>query len=382
MFQPPDATPPAIVQPAEVSTLPSAIRYKPVTVDDLRSAILQTRGAPDVAPMESMHTAAKRADTSVEISNRPERCSYQVVYVNGIRTSERDAMTSTMAARRHLGVPECEAKLLYNPPENIGAAALRVSGGLVSSRLGAYAEPSCVQELEQIIQGALSAENKRLIIVGHSHGSIIIQNAFDRVYDRWKTDPASEKQWHQGSKNIEVILYAPLVSSIAPGPRAIGLVHSLDLPARGLGGIQTAVASSKHYAGWRESQSVQKVVFTPAGIDYRAVLTDPQQVHSSLDLILADREFNFRVLSNDPLTKSPNPMIFAVNLAESIREGRRSDVLHRDLIIKGCELYGPSFCRPFVSSLDTPSQSSARHIGKFVIDGKLLERVEAGHAQR
>jgi hypothetical protein len=382
MFQPPDVNPPAVVQPAEVSSLPSAIRNKPVSVAELRSATFQLSDASDVTPTTTVSAATKRDETPREISNRPEHCSYQVVYVNGIRTSEHDAKTSTMAARRHLGVAECEATLLYNPPENIGAAALRISGGLVSSRLGAYAEPSCVQELEQIIQDALISGNKRLIIVGHSHGTVIIQNAFDRVYDRWNTDQVASRQWFQASRNMEVILYAPLVSTIAPGPRAVGLVHSHDLPARGLGGLQTAIASTKHYAGWRESQNVETVVYTPREIDYRGLLTDPQQVHSSIDLILADREFNFRLLSADPLSKSSDPMVFAVKLADSIREGRRSDVLHRDLIIKGCELYGPSFCRPFMSNFDKSSEANALQLGKFVIDGKLLERVQAAAEQR
>jgi hypothetical protein len=75
-------------------------------------------------------------------------------------------------------------------------------------------------------------------------------------------------------------------------------------------------------------------------------------------------------------------MIFALRLADSIREGRRSDVLHRDLIIKGCELYGPSFCRPFMSNFDKSSEANALQLGKFVIDGKLLERVQAAAEQR
>lgn len=181
---------------------------------------------------------------------------------------------------------------------------------------------------------------------------------------------------------MEIILYAPLVSTIAPGPRAVGLVHSLDLPARGLGGLQTAITSTKHYTGWRESQNVETVVFTPRGIDYRGLLTDPQQVHSSIELILADREFNFRLLSTDPLTKGSDPMIFAVKLADSIREGRRSDVLHKDLIIKGCELYGPSFCRPFMSNFDSSAASDTSYLGKFKIEGKLLDRVRASREQR
>jgi hypothetical protein len=316
------------------------------------------------------------------ISNRPEGCSYEVIYVNGIRTSQKDAQTSAMVARRHLGVAECEAKLLYNPPENLGAAALRISGGLVSSRLGAYAEPLCVQELEQSIEDAIVSGNKRLIIVGHSHGTIIIQNALGRVYDRWNDDPVAARRWLQASRNVELILYAPLVSNVVPGPRTCGLVHSFDLPARGLGGLQTAVATAKHRAGWRESQKIETVVFTPQGMDYRGLLVDPQQVHSSIDLILADREFNYRLLSTDPLTKSPNPVVFAVKLADSIREGRRSDPLHRDLIIKGCEHYGPSFSRPFMSNFEPSADADACYLGKFVIEGGLFERVRASQEQR
>jgi hypothetical protein len=376
MFQSPDATPPAFVQPAETSAIPSAIRNRPVSLSEFQSSTLLTRGSGGVNP-SPVASSTKPQQTPHEISNRPEHCSYQVIYVNGIRTSEQDAKTSTVAARRHLGVAACEAKLLYNPPENLGAAALRISGGLVSSRLGAYAEPSCVQELEQIIDNAIVSGNKRLVIVGHSHGTVIIQNAFDRVYDRWNETPVSARQWLRVSRDMEVILYAPLVSTIAPGPRAVGLVHSLDIPARGLGGVQTMIASSKHYAGWRQSQSIETVVFTPRGIDYAALMTEPQQVHSSIELILANNDFNFRLLSTDPLTKSPNPMVFAVRLADSIREGRRSDQLHKDLIIKGCELYGPSFCRPFMSNFDSSGDSGACHLGKFVIDGKLLERVRA-----
>lgn len=382
MFQPPDATPPAVVQPADASALPSAIRTRPVSVSDLRSATLYMPGSSAEASARPTSTASKPHETTYEVSNRPEHCSYQVVYVNGIRTSERDARASAMTARRHLGVAECEATLLYNPPENMGAAALRISGGLVSSRLGAYAEPSCVQDLERIIQDALTSGNKRLIIVGHSHGTVIIQNAFDRVYDRWNTDPAATRQWLQASRNMEVILYAPLVATIAPGPRAVGLVHTLDLPARGLGGLHTAIASTKHYTGWRESQNVETVVFTPQGIDYRGLLSDPRQVHSSIELILADREFNFRLLSTDPLSKRSNPVIFATKLADSIREGRRSDNLHRDLIIKGCDLYGQNFCWPFMSNFDVAEDSNACHLGKFTIDGKLLDRVRASREQR
>jgi len=381
MFQPPDMTPPAEVRPAEPSTVPSAIRNRPTNISELHSATFQMRDAPGAKPSQREATTNPQQSAHA-ISNRPEGCSYEVIYVNGIRTSQQEAQTSAMAARRHLGVAECEAKLLYNPPENLGAAALRISGGLVSSRLGAYAEPSCVHELEQIIEDAIASGKKRLIIVGHSHGTIIIQNALDRVYDRWNDDPVAARQWLNASRNMEIIFYAPLVSNVVPGPRTCGLVHSLDLPARGLGGLQTAVASAKHHVGWRQSQKIETIVFTPQVMDYPGLLVDPQQVHSSIDLILADREFNYRLLSTDPLTKSSDPVIFAVKLADSIREGRRSDILHRDLIIKGCELYGPSFSRPFMSNFESSRDSGACYLGKFVIEGGLLERVRASQEQR
>ena len=154
MFQPPDMTPPAEVRPAETVSIPSAIRTRPSNLSELQSATSEIRDATDAGDSQPTD-ATKAQQRAPEISNRPENCSYEVVYVNGIRTSEQDARTSTMAARRHLGVAECETTLLYNPPEHLGASALRISGGLVSSRLGAYAEPSCVQELEQILENAL-----------------------------------------------------------------------------------------------------------------------------------------------------------------------------------------------------------------------------------
>jgi hypothetical protein len=71
-----------------------------------------------------------------------------------------------------------------------------------------------------------------------------------------------------------------------------------------------------------------------------------------------------------------------VKLADSIREGRRSDVLHRDLIIKGCELYGPSFCRPFMSNFDASHEPDSCYLGKFVIEEDLLERIRAAQEKR
>jgi hypothetical protein len=212
--------------------------------------------------------------------------------------------------------------------------------------------------------------------VGHSQGSLAIQNAFDRVYDEHQESPYLKRIWEERSKRIEVILYAPLVRTLAPGPQAVSLLNSCDLPARGIGALQRAISSSKHYLGYRPHQAIQTVIYSPGSNQLTELLASPLQVHESFQLILDNVDFNMRLLGENRKTKELDGELFATNLAQSILNGRRSDALHYELILKGCERFGAEFAVTFLSCTHSGGRPDARYIGNFVVHGKRLERVE------
>jgi hypothetical protein len=273
-----------------------------------------------------------------------------------------------------LGSEECSVTLVYNPEENIGASGVKIIGSLTSSRLGKKAEPQCVSELRALTQHAIECPSDRLIIVAHSHGSLIVQNALDRCYDEYCARSDRKTTWNEGSKRIDIIFFAPLVRTVAPGPNAVSLLNSADIPARGIGIFSKAVANTKHYTGWRPQQGIQTIIYTPERNRIPDLAIQPSVVHDSINLILDSTEFNFRLMSSDPKTKEPNASIFASNLAQSIRMGKRSDQMHYELIIKGCDQFGAPFARAFLG--ETSAHDTHHSIDRFEIRGPRLERIQ------
>jgi hypothetical protein len=316
------------------------------------------------------------------ISNRPPHAKYRVVYVNGIRTSEPDAHKAATLVRTSLGVERSECKVLYNPEESTAEAGIKILGSGISSRLGARSEPETVHAICGLLRESLLSSHDRVVLVGHSQGSMVIQNALDRVYDAFHESPKLRRDWQERSNRIEVILYAPLVRTLVPGPEAVSLLNSCDLPARGIGAVQRAVTSSKHYLGYREHRAIKTVIYSPARNQLPELLFDPSKVHESFQLILDSVDFNFRLLAEDPATKEIDSALYANNLAKSILTGRRSDLLHHELIITGCEKFGADFAWRFIRLTTAGPIKDARYLGNFVLEGARLQRLHETAAQR
>lgn len=316
------------------------------------------------------------------ISNRAPGSTYHVIYINGIQTSAHAAETASVLVKRAFGVEQCETKVIYNPIENIGSSGLKILGSITSSRLGGHAEPECVQQLRIAIKSAIENPSDRLILVGHSQGSLIIQNVIDRLYDEYQKTPEGRAKWARESGRIEVLLYAPLVRTLAPGPEVVGLMNSYDLPVRGLGGTQRIIAATKHYTGWREQQSVRTITYSPKRNSTSDMLVNPYIVHDAIDLILDNTDLNFRILAEDPQTGKTDGTLLAGNLTRSIAQGRRSDAVHYEMIIRGVDTLGSEFATPFLRQLSDTPDRTGKCIGKFVLSGTRLERIEKVSYQR
>lgn len=356
--------PPAITRPAEDLSGWSIRRETGTHVPELVEALNRS-----VRPIEK---EVPSTEFDCQISNRPANATYKVLYVNGIHTSESDAARSAGLVRSSLGVEDDECSVVYNRQEHGFKSGLKIIGATLSTKLGEKAESECVRELEQVIADTLYTPGSRLTIVGHSQGSLVIHNAFDKVFDEYKQFPETSSVWDEAAPRIEVILYAPLIRTLAPGPQAVALLNSLDLPARGLGIAQRAVASSKHYLGYRPQQAIRTIFYQPDTNDLTNLFFNPKLVHESFQLILDNPEFNFRLLSEDPRTHSPSAGIFSKNLFTSIRDGRRADILHYELIRMGCDTFGSGFARPFVSMCNVPHDKEKLCIGNFRVDGSRL----------
>lgn len=376
-YVPPDyrADPPAVVRPAE--DLPPKIILRPtLNAQDatLAGAAFSPKERADVAP-------AKQETRESRISNRPENVKYRVVYVNGIHTSEADAQRAATLVKTCLGVENCELSLVYNPPENTAKAGLKIAGASISSRLGQKSEPESVSALVGLVRQSLQEPHTRLIVVGHSQGSLIIQNAFDRVYDEHLESADRRALWAKRSPSIEVIMYAPIVRTIAPGPQAVSLLNSLDAPARGIGKLQGAITFSKDYLGYRQHQNIRTIKYNPSSNEFPDLFFDPGRVHESFQLLIDNPDFNFRLLAEDPITGTCEGKLFAKNLAKSILDGKRSDMLHYELIIKGCERFGPNFAVPFMECTTEGSTAEELCLDRFVLSGPRLERLKTTTAK-
>ena len=330
----------------------------------------------------SAHRLRQREDTVVStpreeaidctVSNLPETALRRLIYINGIRTSEEHALQAAHVVRAQLGIEPSELKVLYNTPENFGLSALKIVGGILSHDLGHAAESRCVRALMRQIIDTIRDPNVRLTIVAHSQGTRVIGNALNQVFDLYASTEAGRSLWLRESSRIEVILYAPIAATLPPGPRAVGLIHPLDLPTRALGGVQLAVSSGQHLTRWRESQSVRTIVINIDGITLKGLLARPLEVHSTTTLMQGAVDFNLRILAADPDTGKMNGATYASNLCESIAHGYRPDSLHYALITKGCEEFGASFAKPFLQRLSSSDTPSALCVGKFMIGGEVL----------
>jgi len=363
---PPNITPPAISRPAE-DLAGSSISQRPnSTLSQVKQRF-----------REEGENAANQLRAECQISNRPANSQYKVVYVNGIRTSEVDARRSAGLVRGSLGLSDAECTIVYNPKEHPFKSGLKIIGGTLSARLGEKSESQCVHELHEMIADTLYSPHSRLTVVGHSQGSLVIQNAFDKAFDDFRRFPETRRIWDEAAPRIEVIMYAPLVRTLAPGPQAVALLNGFDLPARGLGVAQRAVAASKHYLGYREQQAVRTVVYHPETNEFRELLFNPKLVHESFQLIMDNPEFNFRLFAENPKTRKPDAKLFCDNLHASVREGRRGDLLHFELIRMGCETFGSEFVHPFIEKCRLQPGGDALCIDNFTIDGPRLHYVRA-----
>ncbi len=365
-IHPDKISPPAISRPAE-GLGGSEMTQKPnSTMPQIKQAFREEGGA-----------EVNQRQVECPISNRPENAEYKVVYINGIRTSEVEAERSACLVRGSLGVEDAECKVLYNAKEHPLKSGLKIIGGTISRKLGEKAESECVRQLYETIADTLYTPGSRLTIVGHSQGSLVIQNAFDRAFDDFNRFPETRKIWSQAAPRIEVIMYAPLVRTLAPGPQATALLNGFDLPARGLGVAQRAVAASKHYLGYREQQAIRTIVYHPETNEFPELLFNPKLVHESYQLILDNPEFNFRLFSEDPRTRKPDARVFCDNLFVSIRDGRRADLLHLELIRIGCDSFGSDFAQPFIRMCRAHPDGDALCINNFKIDGPRLHYMRA-----
>lgn len=360
----PDVKPPAICRPAEDLSKFSITRDANATRPEA------------VQPMQGVGKASKREVDECQISNRPPNAEYKVIYVNGIRTSEDEARRSAGLVGRSLGVEDSECSVVYNKKEHAVKAGIKILGATLSTKLGEKAESECVRELQDVIADTLYTPGSRLTVVGHSQGSLVIHNAFDKAYDEFKRFPETRKIWDQSAQRIEVVMFAPLVRTIAPGPEASALLNGFDLPTRGLGVMQRAVASSKHYLGYRKQQAIRTVIYKPESTELAELLFNPLQVHDSCSLILDNPELRFKLFSEDPKTRVPDAMVFTQNLHSSIRDGRLSDILHFELIRLGCDTFGGDFATPFMSMCTVGPDGKSLCIGKFEVEGARLRYLQ------
>lgn len=305
-------------------------------------------------------------------SNRPRDLKFTLVYVNGLSTSRPDAEAVSQIVRRNLGIPTCDVRLIYNKPEMYAVGLGKVVGGLVSGRLGRQCEPECSMELRDVACTALKNPNERVIFVGASHASIVIQNTFDGLHDEF-TRANGSQWWRNSAARCEVIFYAPLVYEMVPGLRVTGFTNSLDVPARGAGNFSSMVTWAKRSSGYRPYEPFDSVCYSPSSNRFPDLILNPGGVHCCLDLALQDCEFNLQRLGREPKTGKLDGSRLALRLAESIREGWRSDMLHTNLIYVAVKKCGASFAVPFIKQLTLSLKPRTASIGYFKIDEALLD---------
>ncbi len=235
--------------------------------------------------------------------------------------------------------------------------------------------------MRQIIE-TIRDPNVRLTIAAHSQGTLVIGNALNQVFDLYASTEAGRALWLRESSRIEVILYAPIAATLPPGPRAVGLIHPLDLGTRALGGVQLAVSSGQHLTRWRESQSVRTIVINIDGVTLKGLLARPLEVHSTTTLMRDAVDFNLRILATDPDTGKMEGATYASHLGESIAHGYRPDSLHYALITKGCEEFGVAFAKPLLQKLSPSDTPSTLCLGNFMIGGDVLRTLRAPYTPR
>jgi hypothetical protein len=382
---PPPQDPPAIVVSVETDSELSALTNQQSSLSDLTT--------PDrknfVAQERSVATGSlnsQRSDQVVEnsavresaplVSNRNPDQHLSVVYINGIETDAYEARQAMALVSNSMGVEKKDISLLHNPEEsNVAVGLLKVCGGMLSSRLNNRSEPECSGALERRIKIALENRDERLVIATHSRGSQIAESVLDAVYDEYQKTARGRHLWRQNAEDIEVIMYAPLVRSLPPGIRGYGLSNTLDLPARGAGRVARGMSALKNLTGWREHDVIQHIKYSPPENRLPDLVFNPESVHSSFDLIFDDAFFNIQLLGQDPATGTFSPRLLADNLARNIKEGRRSDILHLEIISQAGDQYGSKFSHAFKDHVDIDQTSGVGRIGEFAISSARMDRL-------
>lgn len=309
------------------------------------------------------------------VSNRPDTAIDQVVYINGIRTTEEDAWASAHIVKATLGVGDHELKVLYNPTENAVDSVAKVLGTSLSGPFGSGAEQVTTEALYHIVKSWLEGDSPRLRLVAHSQGSLLVQRVLERVHDECQESGGMRQLWLTRSPNIQTIWYAPIVQTLVPGPQAVCFFHSLDVPTRGLGGLYGLLPSIQRLTGFGDHVPIRAVLYQPPLDKMEDLLSNPTVVHQSFRLILDSPELYFKLFAEDPSTHAPSADLFATNLASSILQGGCADILHYELIRMGCERFGRDFASAFMALRTSNASQHKIKFGHFLIEDPLLSEL-------
>lgn len=297
-----------------------------------------------------------------------------VIFINGMNTSQLEAARACSFVAANLGIERNRVKLLYNSSEDDTVAGLlKVSGGMVSRRVGGRLERECIKVLCRQVENVVRSNSDRLLVVGHSQGSLIFQNATDTCYDRYSTNPSSRRLWNDGAKRIEAIFYAPIIRHAVPGLRVFGFMNESDCAGRTASCISGIGSSGKSFLGWRPYEPIDMVV-SPSSSNLLSTVCDPLSGHNWLSLVVQDAKFNMLYLCTGSDGRH-DPVLLANRLAHSIRHGLRPERVHKEVMKLAVNRFHSSFARPFLKHVK-PIDKEMR-IGDLCIEPRLL--VELKH---
>lgn len=305
------------------------------------------------------------------VSNRDSRGRLNVIFVNGMNTSELDAEIACQHVRTTLGVSRDDIKLLYNASEGSACNGLaNVVGSSISRRLGEVLESECTSALRTEIDRVITTLTDRLLVVGHSQGSVIFQNASDAVYDRLSKTNSGQRLWESSSLRIEALFYAPVIRHAAPGMQVVGFTNESDFPGRFGSCISNLMATSKNCFCWRKYEPVELVVLPCSKSLVADAMCAPLAGHLCSPLILKDPLFNVAYYGTDS-NGGYSPKLLAARLAYSIRHGLRSDTTHHKIIELSARTVGPEFAKAFLKRITIVDRVG--WIGQFRIDSDVVD---------
>ncbi len=282
------------------------------------------------------------------VSNRFNRGNIKVVFVNGISTLPSEADSTCKYTCDSLGISRDKVKLLYNRDEGSTCIGLvKVIGGAISSRIGAEMEEECIAGLREEIRRVILGDSERLLVVGHSQGSLIFQNAVDTMHDELARSKSGQQLWKSATPRIEAIFYAPIVGHTSPGIEFVGFSSEADFPARSASRLSQIVNAGKNVFCWRPYKPIKSVMMPIAVNDLNSLFIDPLHGHRLVHLLLNDASFHLLHFGTDSDGEFV-PELLAARLAYSIRHGLRSDHTHRQIIMLSTEKIGPVFSKQFL----------------------------------